>query len=107
RVNSTNVASRKKITSMRGIISMRAFFLPSSRWEAAPAILGEELKEEGDRHGLGAGTRSNLGFDQYVFEALLAHFVENVDRLTEFRVFIPIDQNPGGGVTEVERFQTG
>jgi len=28
-VNSTNVASRKKMTSMRGMISMRAFFLPS------------------------------------------------------------------------------
>jgi hypothetical protein len=27
-VNNTKVASRKKITSMRGMISMRAFFLP-------------------------------------------------------------------------------
>ena len=38
-VNRTKVASRKKITSMRGMISMRAFFLPSSTGaELEPAM---------------------------------------------------------------------
>jgi len=40
-VNNTNVAKRKKMTSMRGIISMRAFFLPSSTCELDPDM---ELK---------------------------------------------------------------
>jgi hypothetical protein len=40
-VNKTKVARRKKMTSMRGIISMRAFLAPSPGEEGAPDMVGE------------------------------------------------------------------
>ena len=41
-VNRMNVASRKKMTSMRGMISMRAFFFPPlARELVPPAMVGE------------------------------------------------------------------
>jgi hypothetical protein len=39
-VNRMKVASRKKMTSMRGMISMRAFFLPLGRGVVPPARIG-------------------------------------------------------------------
>ena len=38
-VNNTKVASRKKMTSMRGMISMRAFFLPPLLPPDEPAMV--------------------------------------------------------------------
>ena len=49
-VNKTNVASRKKMTSIRGMISMRAVFLPPLLPPDEPAMM--ELGWKGNEPGV-------------------------------------------------------
>src|ERR1700690_2078873 len=75
RVKRTKVASRKKMTSIRGMISMRAFFFPSSPLGLASAMAGWV--------GRVWVLLKPLGLHRCLAQALadpgLAHLVEDVD----------------------------
>src|SRR5688500_13372983 len=91
---------------MSGMISIRAFFLPVSAALEVVAAMGMINSNERTLNGVGSSRCQHAGFDQHSLKARLAHLVEHVDRLTEERIVVSINQDSSFGVGDLVRFQT-